>query len=237
VFSEFFFICAVQINVARQQVNQVNMAESPRVSIPAHVGHAGGVGPPRAELDLGTSNSGGSPAPGIANATKHAEQTDPEKHQARRLGDDSAIDIDGDDAGSAGRAEVLPREWQVGVSGAAAPRDIDPADVAGESTRPSLDEHLATAATAAADGGDAAAPLSAQDTQERHGIAMQEDTTATTTAGAVAGAAVCQDAAADCDPTDSADLNRTSAATASGWGPAILASSAAPSWSEIAKLP
>ena len=57
---------------------------------------SGGVGPPhRAEQDLGTSGSGGRTTPGIASTTKHAEQTDAEKHQARRLRDD----IDGKDAG------------------------------------------------------------------------------------------------------------------------------------------
>ena len=83
------------------------MAESPCVSIPAHLGHSGGVGPPhRAEQDLGTSGSGGRPTPGIASTTKHAEQSDAEKHQARRLRDD----IDGKDAGGTVRVQRKVRE-------------------------------------------------------------------------------------------------------------------------------
>jgi len=65
---------------------------------------SGEVGPPHhAEHDLGTPGSGGRPTPGIASATKHAEQADAEEHQARRLGDGG----DGDDA--VAPAEPPPR--------------------------------------------------------------------------------------------------------------------------------
>lgn len=117
--------------------------------------------------------------------------------------------------------------WGGGEGAAGAARDIDTTDVAGKSTRPGLDEHLAAAP--AADTA-AAAPLSAQDTQtqECHGIAVQKDTTTTAAAGAGAGLAVCQDAAADCDPTDYADLNRTAATNTGNRVSSAVASTAAP---------
>src|SRR5208337_22443 len=63
------------------------------------------------------SSSGGRPTPGIA---EHAEQTDAEKHQARRLRDD----IDGEDAGGAVLAEGSGWERR-GEEAAAAARHVD----------------------------------------------------------------------------------------------------------------
>ena len=74
------------------------------------------------------SAQGGWQASGAAGTNEHAEQTDAEKHQARRLGDGR----DGDDAGGA-----------VANRSAAAARDIDTTDVAGKPARSIFDEHLA----------------------------------------------------------------------------------------------
>ena len=95
--------------------------------------------------------------PGIASATEHAKQTEAEKHQARRLGND----IDGEDAGGAVPAERFGRERRREEVAAAA-RDIDTTDVAGKPARPNIDEHPAAPAAAAAETA-ALAALSAQD--------------------------------------------------------------------------
>src|SRR5271157_4194933 len=95
------------------------------------------------------SRSCGRPTPGIASATEHAEQTDAQEHQARRLGDGS----DGDNAGGAVPVEqircgrIRPKSNEVA---AAAARDVDATEVAGKPTRPNFDEHPTATAAATA---------------------------------------------------------------------------------------
>ena len=105
-------------------------------------GHSGGVGPPhRAEQDLGPSGSGGHPTPGIASAAEHAEQTDAEKHQARRLRDEGDVDEAGTPGGAVGA------ETTTEAAGAAGHVDGGPARGV-VTARSKQDRHPAAAAPA-----------------------------------------------------------------------------------------